>query len=165
MENFLKQEGKRMEFRKARPEDSSALTALRIDMRRERETPPPDFDFQNFYNNTLQFFEENIKNESFAAFIAEEKGEIIASSGVTFYKVPPTFRNISGKTCYLMNMYTKPEFRKIGIATKLLHFTVEEAKNRQCKTVSLSASDMGRPVYLKFGFTIVDNEMVYDINS
>jgi GNAT superfamily N-acetyltransferase len=59
-----------------------------------------------------------------------------------------------------MNMYTQPAYRGNRIAPTLFEKLVTEAKERGCHEISLHATDMGRPVYLKFGFKESDGELV-----
>ncbi len=58
-----------------------------------------------------------------------------------------------------MNMYTKPEYRRKGIALKTLNLLVEDAKSRGITAISLEATDMGRPLYEKYGFLKMKDEM------
>ena len=60
-------------------------------------------------------------------------------------------------------MYTLIEFRGRGLAGKIVAMLVDEARQAGCCHVFLNASDMGKPVYEKFGFTDVANEMVYKL--
>ena len=64
-----------------------------------------------------------------------------------------------------MNMYTKPEFRRRKIASALLHELVLEAKRQGCATVTLNASDMGKSLYLRYGFRNKTGEMVYHTDA
>ncbi len=58
-----------------------------------------------------------------------------------------------------MNMYTKPEYRRKGIAYKTLDILVEESKAKGISAISLEATDMGRPLYEKYGFVKLNDEM------
>ena len=58
-----------------------------------------------------------------------------------------------------MNMYTHPDYRRLGIATKTLKLLVVDAKEKGIKAISLEATDMGRPLYEKFGFVKMNDEM------
>lgn len=58
-----------------------------------------------------------------------------------------------------MNMYTKPKFRRQGIAYKTLDLLVKAAKSRGITVISLEATDMGRPLYEKYGFVKMEHEM------
>ena len=58
-----------------------------------------------------------------------------------------------------MNMYTKPDYRRKGIAYHTLGLLIEEAKNKGVKFISLEAKDMGRPLYERYGFVSMNDEM------
>ncbi len=73
--------------------------------------------------------------------------------------VMPTYHNPSGNKAYIMNMYTNPDYRRLGIATKTLELLVADAKEKGVSTISLEATDMGRPLYEKFGFVKMHDEM------
>ena len=53
-------------------------------------------------------------------------------------------------------MYTKPEYRRNGIATELLVMVIGEAKMRGYKAIRLHASEYGKSIYLKAGFADSD---------
>ena len=53
-------------------------------------------------------------------------------------------------------MYTKPEYRGRGIASALIGKLTEEAESRGIQRLWLSASNDGKPVYIKCGFEVVD---------
>ena len=87
-------------------------------------------------------------------------GEILVGTGVvSYYRVMPTYHNQGGRKAYIMNMYTKPEYRRKGIAKKTLDLLVKEAKSRGIQDILLEATDMGRLLYKKYGFVKMDNEM------
>ncbi len=65
----------------------------------------------------------------------------------------------SGNKAYIMNMYTNPAYRRKGIATKILDMLVNDAKNKGITDISLETTDMGRPLYEKYGFIKMNNEM------
>lgn len=71
----------------------------------------------------------------------------------------PTYHNPSGKKAYIMNMYTVSEYRRRGVAYQTLDKLVQEAKERGIFAISLEATDMGRPLYEKYGFVKMDHEM------
>ena len=66
---------------------------------------------------------------------------------------------LSGKKAYIMNMYTNPAYRRRGIAAKTLDMLVKDAKNKGIKFISLEATDMGKPLYEKYGFIKMNDEM------
>ncbi len=144
---------------KATIDDCAELTKLRIEMRKERNELIEDV--EEFYNNTLSFFIDNITSGCFVSYICVLDNKIVAMSGICFYSVPPIAKVPNGKVAYLMNMYTLHEYRNKGIATKLLQHTMNEAQERQCLKVSLLASDMGEPLYIKYGFKYAQSAMEF----
>ena len=151
-------------YRKATLADINELIENRIAMRLERESDRENVDQDDFRKRTYDYFLRHMQDDSYISWIAVEEDMIVATSGMCFFYSPPTYRNKSGITAYIMNMYTKPEYRKKGIATKLLSFLIEEAKNKDCIRITLNASEMGRPVYAKYGFKDSNDDMVMYID-
>ena len=58
-----------------------------------------------------------------------------------------------------MNMYTNPNYRRQGIAYNVLDLLINDCKEREVTAISLEATDMGRPLYEKYGFVKMDDEM------
>lgn len=86
-------------------------------------------------------------------------GTFIGAGGVSFYQVVPTYHNPTGKKAYIMNMYTAPEYRRQGIAIYTLDLLVNDAREQSVSQIALEATDMGRPLYEKYGFVKMEDEM------
>lgn len=65
--------------------------------------------------------------------------------------VNPSF--ITGKTGTLLNVFTYPEYHRMGFATKLVCHIIDEAKQLGVSSINLSATQEGKPLYEKLGFT------------
>ena len=76
---------------------------------------------------------------------------------------PPYFGCPSGRIGLLSSMYTDPSYRRMGIAKTLLGKVVDEARERGCGTVQITASDMGVLLYTDFGFVKNKNFMQYKL--
>ncbi len=85
--------------------------------------------------------------------------KFIGAGGVSFYQVMPTYHNSTGKKAYIMNMYTAPEYRRQGIAFYMLDLLVKDAKEQGVSQIALEATDMGRPLYERYGFVKMEDEM------
>lgn len=62
----------------------------------------------------------------------------------------PSF--LTGKTGTLLNVLTLPEYRRLGIATKVIGQIIEMAKQLSVSSIDLSASPDGKPLYNILGF-------------
>lgn len=149
-----------MEYRIANVSDCNDLTRLRMQMRKERDA---DFREEMLYENTFQFFVRNIETGRHIAFICEDQGEIIATAGLSLFEMPPTTKLPNGKVAKLMNMYVVPDYRKQGIAKKMLEFVIDYAQKHSYHKVMLNASPMGEKLYQNFGFHLINNEYEFYI--
>ena len=143
--------------------DAALLAEMRLEMRRERETAKCRLTEEEFYRRNLEFFRAHLADGSFISYIAWDGDRAAACSGLSLQIHPPTYENPSGKHGYITNMYTRPEWRKRGIAGMLVDKLVEAAKAAGCAQLFLNASPMGRSVYLRYGFTPVDGEMSFTL--
>ena len=143
--------------RKATIDDIPALIRLRKKQLTDEGLPPePIFDIDR---QLTDYFISALTDGTFVSWVMEVDGEIIATSGVCFYTLPPNFSNLTGGVAYITNMYTKDEYRKRGIATELLKMVLDEAISRGYTVARLHASSFGKSVYEKAGFTMSEGYM------
>ncbi len=99
------------------------------------------------------FFEERFRTDSIHQIFACKGDEIIATGAVLFYAYPPSHVNRSGMIAYISNMFTKPEYRKQGIASHILELLEAEARRRGVLQAKLGATPMGKSIYVHAGYT------------
>lgn len=147
-------------IRRATIKDLKTLIKYRIALFKEMGHID-DVSTEKFFIETLErYFTEALPKNEFLSWVVEIDGKIIASSGLVILKKPPTPRNPSGKEAYIMNMYTSPDWRKRGIATRLLEEIFSFLQEFKIKKMSLHATDIGISVYEKMGFRTSDIEMI-----
>jgi len=88
----------------------------------------------------------------FFAWIADLDGRPVASAGLVWFAHPPGPLNPIGTEAYILNVYTRPEARRRGLARALMERLVEEAGRAGVGRIWLRASDEGRPLYEAMGF-------------
>ena len=150
-------------LKRAEVKDAELLAEMRLEMRKERETavcPMPD---DEFYQHLLDFFRTRIADGSFIAYIAWDGNQAAACSGLSIQVHPPTYENPTGKHGYISNMYTRPAWRRMGIAKLLVNQLADAAKDEGCAQLFLNASPMGRSVYVRYGFQPVNGEMSFTL--
>lgn len=146
-------------YRRASIEDIDELVRTRIVVLRAANKLSDEADMTTVEKESYAYYGRALVSGEHTAYLVYDDGKFIGAGGVSFYQVMPTYHNPSGKKAYIMNMYTAPEYRRQGIAYKTLGLLVEEAKERGVSQISLEATDMGRPVYEKFGFVGLEGEM------
>ena len=110
-----------------------------------------------------QYYSRHMSDGSFVSWLAFDGEEIIGTSGMSFVEKPPYFGCPSGKIGLLSNMYTNPNYRRKGIAKKLLSLVVNDARKYGCGVIQITASDIGVKLYTDFGFVHNDNFMYYKL--
>jgi GNAT superfamily N-acetyltransferase len=144
-------------YRKANTGDVPSLITLRMDQLLE-EGATPDTDLAPAL---FAYYEAHLLDGTFISWIAEDGGDIVATSGMSFLHKPPYYGNPTGKIGLLSNMYTKKEYRRKGIAKRLLEYAIEEARAHGCTAVHVTASDVGILLYEDFGFQRHSNFLQY----
>ncbi len=110
---------------------------------------------QMMEQSSEKFFTENISCNRFQGWIAVTKtGEIVGNAGIIIDKHPPGPTNLTGNVAYIFNLYTLPEFRRQGIAKKIMQKILEWIKKAEIIIVTLYASEEGENLYKSLGFTL-----------
>lgn len=147
-------------YQRAMYKDLQALVDLRMEFLAEvNRTGTSMEDIHIVRQNFTSYLKEHMPKDEFIAWLAFDGENIVATSGLSFYQRPPSFMIKTGKCAYIMNMYTKSEYRGLGIAKELFQHMINEAKNKGCEYINLHATELGRPVYEKFGFVLTEDEM------
>lgn len=149
-------------YMRAAIEDIAVLIETRMEVLRAANQLPDDTDMSEVREQSYQYYKRALCDGTHVAYYVfdrDEKNLFVGTGGVSFYQVMPTYHNPSGRKAYIMNMYTVPAYRRKGIAYHTLDLLVREAKERGVTAISLEATDMGRPLYEKYGFAGMKDEM------
>ena len=146
-------------YRKLKTEDLDIFIRMRIDQLRE-EGAKEDIDLVPALRD---YYERHLANDTFVSWLAMDGEKMIGTSGMSIVEKPPYFGCPNGKIGLLSSMFTEPSYRRMGIAKTLLGKVVDEAKERGCGTVQITASDMGVMLYTDFGFVKNNNFMQYKL--
>lgn len=146
-------------YRRAGSHDRELLTRLRLEVLRAANGLEEDVDLSRTELESRRYYETCFLEDSHAAWLVFDGEEVVGTGAVSFYQVMPTYHNPSGKKAYIMNMYTRPAYRRRGIAYRVLELLTAEAEMRQIDAVTLEATAAGRPLYEAFGFTAMRDEM------
>ena len=152
-----------IEYRKATINDIEDLLKVRIDFLYNANNIRNENDEMILLLSNREFLSSSLLDGSFEQFLALDGTKIVATSSISYYYLPPNAMRPSGKVAYIGNMFTYPEYREQGIATTLFALSVEAARNANCKEICLDATDMGKPIYEKYGFKKNEDAMGYYI--
>ena len=148
-----------IEYRRATPDMIRLLVSTRIEVLRAANLLDPCVDMSEVAAQSEAYYREALANGSHTGILAFDGDVFAGAGGVSYYRVMPTFHNPTGRCAYIMNMYVRPTYRRQGIATAMLDLLVADARRRGVGRIALEATDMGRPLYEKYGFIRAEGEM------
>ena len=146
-------------YKKATMDDLNLLTETRVEVLQAANHLSKDTDMSEVQRQSYEYYKKSLCDGTHIAYLIFDESRFAGAGGISFFQVMPTYHNPSGKKAYIMNMYTNPEYRRMGIAYKTLDMLVRDAKSKGITAISLEATDMGRPLYEKYGFVNMNDEM------
>ena len=149
----------RFEYKRATMEDNDELVRTRIIVLRAANKLSDDVNMSLVEKESFAYYKHALESGEHIAYLVYNDDTFVGAGGVSFYQVMPTYHNPTGKKAYIMNMYTAPEYRRQGIALHTLDLLVKDAKEQGVLQIALEATDMGRPLYERYGFVKMEDEM------
>lgn len=149
----------KLTYKKATIDDLEILTSTRIEVLRSANKLTDDVDMSEVRKQSYEYYKKALTTGAHIAYLVFDEDIFVGAGGVSFYQVMPTYHNPSGNKAYIMNMYTNPEYRRQGIAYKTLDMLIDDIRKKGISAISLEATEMGRPLYEKYGFIKMNDEM------
>lgn len=101
----------------------------------------------------MPWFEEKMRAGLYLAWFAvTPTGSIAAGAGLLLTEWPPGITDLNTNRATLFNVYTHPAHRRQGLASQLIQGVLAWCRENQIATVTLHASNDGRPLYTALGF-------------
>lgn len=140
-----------MVFEKATTKDISMLTDLRVVYLQEDLGSIVEDDLCALKGALPNYFEKHLNND-LLVYVARDKMDIVSCAFLLIVEKPMSPSFITGKTGTVLNVYTKPEYRKKGYAKKLMTMMLEDAKTERVSVIELKATEDGYSLYKSVGF-------------
>lgn len=103
--------------------------------------------------------QEHMKSGDYRAWlVTAPDGSIAAGAGLWLMDWPPHMIGQGARRGNILNMYTSDNFRRRGLARRLIEAVLLWCRENQIDTIILHASSDGRSLYESIGFTPT-NEM------
>jgi ribosomal protein S18 acetylase RimI-like enzyme len=138
-----------IEYRIATNDDIELLMSSRLEMLKVVNDLPADYVYDDvIVNESRDYF----LNGDHVTVLAIDGGEVIGCASMSFMWIMPTFSHPTGRRAHLMNVYTRNEYRRQGIARKMVEMLIDATWAKGATEISLDATVMGRPLYESLGF-------------
>lgn len=86
------------------------------------------------------------------AFVARDEKRIVSVAYLLIIEMPANLMLLNGIYGDVLNVYTEPEYRGKGLATRLMNNLIEYGKKAGLGRIDLLATGDGYPIYKKVGF-------------
>ena len=137
-------------IRIAKKDDIEEMMNSRLEMLKVVNNLSEDYEYSDeIINESREYF----LNGDHITVLAFDGNEVVGCASMSFMRIMPTFSHPTGKRAHLMNVYTRNEFRRQGIARKMVELLIEETWKKGVTEISLDATESGRPLYVSMGFT------------
>jgi ribosomal protein S18 acetylase RimI-like enzyme len=141
-----------VEIRKAGIEDLDSLMSWRMEVLHAVFEVPEDQPLTRLEQSNRAYYEQALSNGEHIACFALVDDEIAGCGGICLQREMPSPDNPSGLCGYLMNVYTRPQFRQRGIGAAIVSWLVEQGRQAGAEKIYLETTEAGRPLYEKLGF-------------
>ncbi|MDE7340377.1 MAG: GNAT family N-acetyltransferase [Lachnospiraceae bacterium] len=131
--------------------DIDALVQMRLDYLTEDYGSLTDEQIIKIKSSLPDYYRKHL-NKDLLVYVAR-KPVIAACCFLLISEKPANPSFINGRTGNVLNVYTKPEYRKQGIAKKLMEQLIAEADELGLDYVELKSTDEGYRLYKSLGFS------------
>jgi GNAT superfamily N-acetyltransferase len=107
------------------------------------------------WGERLAFFDWAIGQPTLAPLVAERDG-VIVGTGVG---------SAHGSVGWVGTIFVEPARRGSGLGRAMTRAVIDELEARGCRTLVLIATSMGRPVYEREGFDVLDEQVRFSIDG
>lgn len=139
---------------RAGPGDAEAVTKQRLEVLVIFQGNRPPEEVEALRPQLLRTIRDGLADETYVCWLASLSDEIVGSGGMSIRQRPGGFRNPSGRTGYIMSMYTRPDQRGQGICSELVRRLLATGAKLGIEHFELHATPAGEPVYQKLGFEL-----------
>ena len=147
-----------MDIRKATVDDIETLVKIRLDyLRHDFGGIAPEHE-SAIKKQLPDYFYRHIITGDFIAMLASINSKVCASAFMVITEKPANQAFINGMTATILNVLTYREYRRQGIATRVMRSIIEEAKKADVTAIDLLATDNGRSLYERLGFNLGKNK-------
>lgn len=99
------------------------------------------------------YFQQAIPTGYYRAFLAETaEHRVVSGGGIVILDWPGSASDTGGTKAMILNMYTEADYRRRGLARRVMQAMLDWCREAGYRTVSLHASQYGRPLYESMGF-------------
>jgi GNAT superfamily N-acetyltransferase len=140
-------------IREATPEDAETIYRQRLAMFDDVWGPLDSEAVAAMEATFVPWVRRGLADGSYRGWLASNgDGCVVAGGGLIIHEWMTSPRNSDSRRAYIANIYTAPDYRRRGIARRIMNAILDWCSSTGFKGVALHASPYGRPLYESLGF-------------
>lgn len=139
-------------IRQALADDIDELLEWRMEVLRHVFDIPDNENIKDLYLANREYYQKSMPGGNHIAIFAEMGHAVIGCGGLCLYQEMPSPDNPAGQCAYLMNIYTRKEYRGQGAGKAVVRWLVGYARKQGISKIYLETSACGRALYESIGF-------------
>ncbi|MCM1155155.1 MAG: GNAT family N-acetyltransferase [Roseburia sp.] len=140
--------------------DIDQLIELRVEYLKEDYGGLSEEDIKKIRRDLPEYFKRNL-NKNIFCYLMKNKEQAVACAFLLIIEKPMSPAFINGRTGMVLNVYTRPPYRRRGYAKMLMQKLQSDAVEKKVCVVELKSTEDGYHLYQSLGF--VDDRSKYHV--
>lgn len=150
-----------MIIRLAGSKDIDQLIKMRWDFTLEHTDSRVNQPYSEYEKEFRSFFKNALTSGQWFVWVVEEAGKIVSHIYIELIQKVPRPGRVTHPFVYMTNVYTVPEYRNMGVGSKLLNFINNWIKENEYEFVIVWPSNEAISYYQKNGYAFCKEPMEY----
>jgi GNAT superfamily N-acetyltransferase len=142
-----------IEYSRATANDYLMVTDMRKEFAHELAGPQPP-DKEAIIRTSQETYFRRELDANYICWYATVDGVVASIAGIVIRTQPGSIKNPSGIWGYLMNVYTRPAYRRMGLSRQIIKKLIDSAGANGITAFELHATPNGELLYQQEGFTL-----------
>ncbi len=135
------------------PADVDPFVSLRCALFEEMSRPEPPFELAALGERTRAAYLRGVEGRTLLVWLARTSaGEPIGALAMHLFSRLPSPASPRGEEGYVVNVYTRPAWRRRGVGSALMEAMLAESRRLELGRLRLHTTEDGRKLYSRFGF-------------
>ncbi len=107
---------------------------------------------------TREYILRGMRDKSYVGFLGLLSDRTVGAASLLIYVLPPMPGALERRQGHVLNVYTVPDLRGMGIGRRMMETLISEARKRGLFRLFLNSTKMGEPLYRSLGFVKQEEE-------
>jgi GNAT superfamily N-acetyltransferase len=128
------------------------LVAVRVEFALDVHPVSERDEIRELERVTREYILNGMRNGSYVGFLGKLNGRTVGAASLLIYALPPLANRRDRRQGHVLNVYTVPDLRGLGIGRRMMDAVITEGRKLGLFRLFLNATKMGESLYRSLGF-------------